>query len=186
MIGGMGDEPGNLGNLPMGTLVVSSPPFADSVGSDDPAKRGGLLVSDPKRAKDTNLTGSYGASEGQLGVMVAGSPPYENSLDRGTVDKQMRVDYARQNGKASAADVSPIDLEKIGGRNQPDYGSTPNQLGNSTGETFWSAASLIVHQCALILPPRLIRLLGRQAVRQKRRNCRLPGSVASPVRDVRL
>ncbi|MFA5349082.1 MAG: DNA methyltransferase, partial [Candidatus Paceibacterota bacterium] len=46
--------------------VVTSPPFEDSIGSDDPKKRGGLYR-DPKRAKDKNLTGTYGKSEGQLG-----------------------------------------------------------------------------------------------------------------------
>jgi len=49
-------------------LAVSSPPFAESLASDDPEKRGGLFR-DPKRAKDKTLTATYGTSEGQIGLL---------------------------------------------------------------------------------------------------------------------
>jgi hypothetical protein len=128
-----GHTPGQLG-----AMVVGSPPFAGSVGSDDPQKRGGLLVSDPKRAGDVNLTGSYGETVGQLGAMpighavVVGSPPYEGT----------NQDYARGYKYAKPQ----------GGMAQENYGSAPGQLGNDTGETFWTAARLIVEQCYLLLP----------------------------------
>jgi hypothetical protein len=186
MIGGMGDEPGNLGNLPMGNgpvivssppyvdsmekiggidpaksnhiggphsqmnrsdtrygtapgqlgaMVVGSPPFADSVGSDDPDKRGGLFR-DEKRRNDTNLTGTYGETEGQLGAMkagaVIGSPPFEKSIP------QQDKDFC-----------APHDST---GYLKGDYGSTAGQIGATQGDTFWAAARLIVEQCALLLP----------------------------------
>ncbi|MDD5006583.1 MAG: DNA methyltransferase [Candidatus Omnitrophica bacterium] len=56
----------NIGSLKGVDAAITSPPFEDSIGSDDPKKRGGLYR-DPKRAKDKNLTGTYGKSEGQLG-----------------------------------------------------------------------------------------------------------------------
>ena len=46
--------------------AITSPPFEDSIGSDDPKKRGGLYR-DPKRANDKSMTGTYGKSEGQIG-----------------------------------------------------------------------------------------------------------------------
>lgn len=189
MKGGMGDEPGNLGNLPMGSVgavigsppyaeqptrngkvdetawsdgrsrtvgpsqrtnegyggapgqlgnmaVIGSPPFADSVGSDDPDKRGGLFR-DEKRRNDTNLTGTYGQTEGQLGGMKAGaiisSPPYAET----------NQDY--KNGYKWA--------KPQGGTAQENYGNSPDQLTAGSPDTFWSAAKTIIDQCYQILPP---------------------------------
>lgn len=131
---GTGNNPANLDHLPQGNIaaVIGSPPFAGSVGSDDPAKRGGILVSDPKRANDTNLTGSYGATAGQLAGMVVGSPPFEDNI-------------------ASAKRVG--NAVNYTGHKLQDYGSTPGQLGTDSGPTFWTAAAEIVAQCAMILPP---------------------------------
>lgn len=62
----------NIGNLrePAGDFeaAVSSPPFADTVGTDDPDKRGGLY-DDPRRRADRNLTATYGDAPGQLAAM---------------------------------------------------------------------------------------------------------------------
>lgn len=130
-----------------GVAVVTSPPFAGSVGSDDPAKRGGLLVSDPKRAGDVNLTGSYGTSSGQLGGMatgdvaaVVGSPPFENSIGTKDEDFWAKHNDATQNWNGAT-------------RQTADYGDDPANIGNDSGETFWSAAKLIIDQCYQILPP---------------------------------
>ncbi len=70
MVGGVGVDERNMGSMRPGDIdaVISSPPFQQSVGSDTPEKRGGLLANDPKRRKDKNLTGSYGDSEGQLAI----------------------------------------------------------------------------------------------------------------------
>jgi hypothetical protein len=204
-----GHTPGQLG-----AMVVGSPPFAGSVGSDDPQKRGGLLVSDPKRAGDVNLTGSYGTSEGQLGAMIVGSPPYAESLKPETEEqtrrKQERIakskslydgraievpsagkaalggGYGDAPGQLGAMPIgqalvvgSPPFENSLAGEPRKDnsilgqmqrgenktnggrfgksldqvYSSDPTNLGNDTGETFWTAARLIVEQCYLLLPP---------------------------------
>ena len=214
MIGGMGDEPGNLGNLPMGSvgavigsppyaeslkpeteeqterkqariakskslydgrnpespsagkaglggsygsapgqmgaMAVGSPPFADSVGSDDPDKRGGILVSDPKRRNDTNMTGTYGETDGQLGAMkggvaVVGSPPFENSIAGGTQDKGIIGQMKRGENKTNGGIVGQSIFT--------NYGSTAGQIGSTQGDTFWAAARIILLQCYDILPP---------------------------------
>lgn len=138
-----GDTLGQLSNLPQGAIdgVISSPPFVESIGSDDPQKRGGVLASDPKRANDKNLTGSYGTSTGQIGVMTAGefnaivgSPPYEGSLDNGVVDKAERVRLAREKGISNSEDISPVDMGSVGRRDfQTGYGESDGNLGCMKG-----------------------------------------------------
>lgn len=62
---GYSGRPANLGNL-RADGGVSSPPYAASLASDDPDRRGGLYR-DPKRRGDRTLTAEYGGTEGQLG-----------------------------------------------------------------------------------------------------------------------
>lgn len=127
--------------------LVSSPPFIESVGSDLPEKRGGLLKSDPKRAGDRNLTGSYGSAPGQLGAMrnggldaSVGSPPYEGSDQ----------DYAR--GWKS---IDPVNRpsSRRGKQVEASYGKAEGQLGIEQGQTFWAAARQIVTESYLALKP---------------------------------
>lgn len=155
-----GNTPGQLEGLPMGTVdaVVSSPPYASSVAVDGRAITDEKTHTRPIGSMD-DVNHGYGQSTGQLGAMrpgsvdaVVSSPPYEGSLDRGVVSAADRVTLARERGITNAEFISPIDMEKLGKRNQ-EYGSTDGQIGNETGETFWSAARDIVAQCHQILRP---------------------------------
>jgi len=128
------NNPSNLGNLPPGDFdgVVGSPPYTESLASDDPDKRGGLFK-DPKRRKDKTLTAEYGESEGQIGKMpegdfdaAIGSPPYTESLGCGRVDPAGRRKLAREMGISNAEHISPIDTESM---EQREYGASPGQLG---------------------------------------------------------
>ena len=68
MHGGKGAE--ELGGKGVGGQlegVITSPPYASSLASDEAQKRGGLFR-DPKRGKDKTLTATYGETEGQLGL----------------------------------------------------------------------------------------------------------------------
>ncbi len=107
------ENEGNLGNLPEGNLLVSSPPYVESLASDDPDKRGGLFR-DPRRHDDPTLTATYGDTVGQLGVMKAGmvlsSPPY---------------------GEALSNPDDSIEFSGAGGAIHPrNYGSVEGNLGN--------------------------------------------------------
>lgn len=125
-----GTTPGQLGAM----HAVGPPPFADSLNSDDPDRRGGLFH-DPRRRNDRTLTAEYGESEGQLGRMHAvGSPPFESN----NACNDPKYQTGRTNG---------------GGPLHSDYGDTAGQLGQSTGDSFWEAASLIMSEVAAILPP---------------------------------
>jgi len=135
---------GNLGNLPAGespcAAVVSSMPFTNSLASDDPDRRGGLFR-DPKRRGDRNMTGEYGASEGQIGAMREGEPPsavissmpYIDSVNQSVQANDARAGIDRK----AQAGVDVSRAVNVGGPNsvlnQPQvYGATPGQLGAMT------------------------------------------------------
>ncbi len=69
------------------------------------------------------------------------SPPFVDSLSTDLLNKDERVQRARELGISDAAKVSPIDMEKIGMRHQSGYGSTPGQLGGMPANQFNVALS---------------------------------------------
>jgi hypothetical protein len=136
-----GNTPGQLGAM----HVCGSPPYAESLSSDDPDKRGGLF-NDPKRHSDRTLTAEYGSSAGQLGRMhTVTSPPF---------------------GGKGQHTGGPPPLKHNDGRNAPrnysglvhgdGYSTTPENLGNLDADVngnFWEAASTIMSEVAAILEP---------------------------------
>jgi DNA modification methylase len=148
---GYGQADGQLGSLKEGSLdsLISSGPFADSIGSDDPDKRGGLFRDD-KRRNDKNLTGSYGASDGQLGTMKdegfdvsIGSPPFASNLaggdsDKGILGQQIKDDNQTSGGRFSKSLFGDYGKEDGQLANLPDKGfdlsvSSPSFAGNTGG-----------------------------------------------------
>lgn len=57
------------------------------------------------------------------------SPPFADSLSQDYLDPSARREAARAAGISNSEDMSPIEMEKLGKRDQGDYGSTPGQLG---------------------------------------------------------
>jgi hypothetical protein len=141
-----GRDDAQLGAMPDGDFnaVISSPPFVESLASDDPVKRGGLFK-DEKRKNDKTLTATYGTSAGQLGAMKEGaaglvsSPPFSPHGNQPN-----KVNGGSQGVRASYPD---------GQRPDAGYSMNPDNLGNSTGDTFWAASRLILSQCHQILTP---------------------------------
>ncbi len=143
-----GETEGNLGNLPEGDLCISSPPYTESLASDDPDKRKGLFC-DPKRHNDPTLTATYGDTVGQLGAMKVGgedvnkltsSPPYENMVNAS----------GEGPGATHYSDSDAPSAQSCGVGYSKD---NQDNLGNESGETFWGAAKLIVGQCFEVLRP---------------------------------
>lgn len=144
-----GQTDGQLGAMKEGAppaLIVSSPPYAEiSTGA------GGLNTKPPKHegqqggrtattaSQDTDQR--YGASEGQMARMVVGSPPFSQP-------------GAQPVGGCPSTPVRSkrrdLGLEKNAG---DEYGATPGQLQQETGETFWQAAAEIAEQCRIVLQP---------------------------------
>lgn len=147
-----GESPANLGNLPAGNIdaVISSPPYIESL-------KGNGNGIDFSKIKDggTNRTPAreaigvgYGKASGQLAAMpegsfdlVASSPPYE-SCDLGGGGGILKRDEKMRNTHHFTIEDGNYTTDKLSGN-----------IGNSTGETFWSAAREIVQQCFLALRP---------------------------------
>jgi len=132
--------------------VVGSPPYTGGC-----AHTGGI---DPKPEKveggHGNLFVTYGSAAGQLAALpegdprevidgVCGSPPFEGSLAQ-----------AHGGGGCLAAEnderYAQLGIVKWKHR-QSDYGDSDGQLGQSSGDTFWSASRQIMQQVYAILKP---------------------------------
>jgi len=143
-----GQSPGQLGSMKEGSIdaVISSPPFADSIrGQTDKMSieereiragrklaRGHGNLNDPRDYGHTpgNLANM---KEGDISVVIS-SPPFEGSLE--------------------SKDLKFQKIARPGRTNQySDYGNSDGQLGNSSGDTFWSASREIVQGCFELLKP---------------------------------
>jgi len=159
-----GSTPGQLGALPAGdfSAAISSPPFLQTQGGCNVTSTEGPL-SDPRlierHSAGNQAANAYGESDGQLSNLQPGdyraaisSPPFENTLSRDVVNADARRQWAREHGISNVEFVTPVDMERIGQRDQ-EYGSTPGQLGQDSGATFWTAAREIIEQVYAVLAP---------------------------------
>jgi len=122
--------------------VISSPPFGtgDSGSAQSVNDRTDKSASWVKKNCGSAATKGYGQSPGQLGAMKLGdvgailsSPPYEGSID------------CSPNENTRLADVK--------GQSIRYSNNGADNMGNSTGETFWTAAFQVVRECHRILKP---------------------------------
>jgi hypothetical protein len=159
-----GSSDGQLGAMPTGTFdaAVSSPPFLQASGGTNQTHSEGPLADSrllARHAAGNKSAHAYGETDGQLSSLKDGgfdaavsSPPFEDSLSRDTVDADARRAYAREHGISDVAHVTLVEMERVGARDQ-EYGAMPGQIGNISGETFWSAAAQIVAQTYQALAP---------------------------------
>lgn len=152
---GYGSSPGQLGSMPAGSVdaVVSSPPYAECLRGDNSAKET-AAESQAKRLTPGGSLGQscrhagYGSAE-NLGNLPAGnvdcvvsSPPFEAQQTGGGLA------LVRKGGGYKCTTQAPV-----ANCGYQDQGTTDGQLGNSTGETFWTAARDIVAEAYAILKP---------------------------------
>lgn len=161
---GYGEAPGQLGAMKANEVsyqvAVSSPPFLQADGGMGKPTQDGPISAAlyARHAAGNKSAHAYGRTEGQLSSMqdksfemAVGSPPFEGSLSRDNVTVG-RVQLAREKGISNAERISPIDMEKIGKRNQT-YGVTAGQLAEEIGDDFWLSARAIVEQVYESLAP---------------------------------
>ena len=131
--------------------IVSSPPYQEQVIRDrDPGKPGFTQgTTQGRHAFDT-----YGHSAGQLGALAPGdfgavvnSPPFEESLN--SID----IDFIRNRLTTGPSGSTKLRGQTGAKSDGQVYGSTPGNIGNDAGDTFWAAARLIVAQVYQVLAP---------------------------------
>jgi hypothetical protein len=142
-----GTTDGNLASLRADdtgfAAAVSSPPYADAVNGtgEGPGARFDFTHHKPDTAVRKTSANGYGETDGNLGNLpgdgfsvAVSSPPFEdnNALND--------PNFARNRHTAGR----PL---------YGDYGDHPANIGNDTGETFWTAARLIVEQTYTVLKP---------------------------------
>ncbi len=134
------------------TGIVSSPPYAESLQNpgggrlEDGFGAGRSTPGKPCGPHSQLAQTAYGSTPGQLGELPAGtldgiaaSPPFEAGLGHGEKETE-RKEYFNRVAGASGTDYG-------------NYGETRGNIGNDRGETFWSAARVILDQCALAVKP---------------------------------
>lgn len=148
-------------------LSIASPPYAN----DTVNERNGInlsLIKKPGGHNSQSRTMSgYGEASGQLGAMKEGdhsiaitSPPWEKGAE-GVLRKEKFRDplafasemasRSRTNGgHGASASAYMAQLERDAGK---VYGDTAGQLGQQSGETFWSASRMILEQLHQVLAP---------------------------------
>lgn len=147
------NTPGNLANMKEGDIdcVISSPPFSgDSQGVPVGTNQGKIKRAEQKEAGKGAALDGYGHTPGQLGSMkegsidlIASSPPYEGILER----DRSKEGYAQKEEKQKY-------FKSQGSNNQSKgYNPDSDNLGNTSGDTFWSASKEIISQCYDLLKP---------------------------------
>jgi hypothetical protein len=147
-------SPGNLAALRADEsgfdAALSSPPYVDAVNGqgEGPGARHDPIFHNGNNAFKASSANGYGKAAGNLGNMAAGvfegavsSPPYSGDglgHDAGCVRLDETEDIRRTNEGMSR---------------RPPYGSTPGNIGNDAGDTFWSAARAILEQTYTVLRP---------------------------------
>ena len=142
-----GTTEGQLGSMPSGdyAAAVSSPPYADAVNGtgEGPGARHDPIYHNGDNAYKQSSANGYGNAPGNLGSMAGegfeaaavSSPPYE----------------------ASHMDISSNSLigtsVNKGSYGSASYGDSLGQLAETSGETFWAAARIIVEQTYAVLKP---------------------------------
>ncbi len=137
-------SPGNLATLRADaagfTAAVSSPPYADAVNGtgEGPGARHDPIHHNGENSFKASSDSGYGSTPGNVGNMrdggfegVVSSPPFESTVNH-------------DGGKADYLEAKNL---------YSDYGEHPANIGNDTGDTFWTAARAIVEQTYAALRP---------------------------------
>lgn len=124
-------------------MVVGSPPYVDAQQLQDKefTMNSTAVNPTPRKVGERSYAPAAMEAEGQLARMVVGSPPFSQPGSQPVGNCPSTPVRSK---------LRDMELEKDHGA---EYGATPGQLQQETGETFWSAAAEIVEQCRVILQP---------------------------------
>jgi hypothetical protein len=128
-------------------------PYADAVNGtgEGPGARHDPIHHNGDNAHKVSSANGYGATPGNLGNLAGdgfsaaiSSPPYEGSMGQGG---ESAIDITKTTTKQSWNNQhGQVNISR-------QYGSTPANIGNDTGDNFWTAARAIVEQTYTVLRP---------------------------------
>lgn len=155
-------SPGNLAALRADsagfTAAVSSPPYADNAATwvEGPGARHDTVHHNGDNSFKASSDSGYGSTPGNVGNMrdagfeaAVSSPPYEASVNDprngGGIDRARFANPNKHIPRAGAIGTNTVAAF--------EYGDDPANIGNDQGETFWTAARVIVEQTYAALRP---------------------------------
>lgn len=158
-----GEAEGNLSTLletEVGFQIsISSPPFRQSSGGTNVSKGmdAGVIQ---RHAAGNSAANGYGASHGQLANLEEGdfaaaisSPPFGDNSEGVMRASKFRNPALFSNGKGHPASYTAKMRAMKTDEERAAYGTTGGNIGNESGDDFWSAARLIVEQVYAVLKP---------------------------------
>lgn len=155
---GYGASEGQLASMPDEgfTAAISSPPFGEAQTGGGIAVKGYQNAAQRPGSEEkpfdlvgerSYMPGTQGQADGQLAGMkmddfdgAIASPPFGDALGRDVVNAEARREWARAHGISNAEHVSPVDMERIGARDQ-EYGQTEGQMGTMKTNDFDAAVT---------------------------------------------
>ena len=153
-----GNSAGQLGSMKPGKvdMVVSSPPYAESLSSEkDGIDESKLAYGKPRASKAYKQGLNYGQTPSNLGNLKSGdvdclisSPPYEGVLGNRKHEGNQKKYYERQKRYNEAHPE-----HKRPSAESMCYPCSDGNIASEQGDTFWSAAKIIIEQCFQILKP---------------------------------
>ena len=156
-----GQTPGQLGAMKAGDIsaVVCSPPYAESLkeGKSGIDWEKSQTPGAGRHLRTDQLAGGYSTNPQNLGNLPAGkvenvvsgivtSPPFADSLNSakdggGCLDPLIAKEKYQGTGMANWKHA------------QSDYGTTPGQIGQQSGSTYWEAVRDVYAECYKVLKP---------------------------------
>ncbi len=158
------DTEGNLGSMPTGDIILSSPPYASSLSSQtdgidwSQCRDSGKIrdfTNEPGQAVRLHMGKAYSGDKGNLGNLPEGnvvisSPPYEgsilNSQEHGIHDERRTKDYndiqtayyGHTDGQLGAMKSGGEDVNKL--TSSPPYVNMVNASGEGPGATHYGGS----------------------------------------------
>jgi hypothetical protein len=165
MANGYGENPANIGNLRMGS-IVTSPPYADAVSARSHGidwSKAGPATGNRKRGEGTRHESTlraqlnYSPNPANIGNLkidaVYTSPPWEKGAEGAFRGGKWRnpedaLAAGRGHGASDAARMRQLERDE-----QKKYGNSDGQIGNDSGETYWQAMRRVYAECWRALKP---------------------------------
>lgn len=162
-----GQTPGQLGQMKPGSVeaIISSPPYAETdVGghgegpgmAGNEARRKCIYSGKGNENAATARIDGYGSSPGNIAALPPGeinaiisSPPYKGCNQAKTFKTEEDTERFAKNNMLYKTGRSLKAVKHV--MTKQRAGDSPDNLGNSQGDTFWSSAKTILEQCHAVL-----------------------------------